>query len=98
MTEAARHVALTARAQIRLASVRHRFRHRRMLVRIPVGRCERIVDLRCCERRGASLEVIHLAIVRRTLLVLRLWIGPRRWRLTRLSADANAHHSEGNEC
>src|SRR5438270_280118 len=82
--------ALPARAQVGLTAVRDHFGHRRMLVRIPVGRREWIVDLRRRERAAAPLEVIDLPIIRRALLVLRLWIRPWRRRLTRLSADADA--------
>src|SRR5207253_3649511 len=93
--EAVRQVALAARAHIRHAAVRDHVRHRRMLVRIPVRRRERIVDLRRGEAGGAPLEVIHLAVIGRTLLVLRLRIRPRRRRLT-LSAYANGRCAERN--
>src|SRR5207247_5920158 len=77
----------------RRSSDLHDFRHRRMLVRIPVRRREGIVDLSRGEARRASLEVMDLAVIRRTLLALRLRIGPCRRRLT-LSADPNGRRSE----
>src|SRR5689334_15299374 len=94
MPETMRHMALPAGAQIGLASVRHNLRHRWMFVRIPVGRRERIVDLRRREPGRAPLDVKDLASVGRPLLARRHRVGPRRWGLTRLTGDANGRDGE----
>ena len=76
MAVAGRQMALRAGAAGRLwTAVRHNLRHRRMLVRKPVGRIERIVDLRLGVFFGAAGGLLQLHAVER-LGLGRHRIGP----------------------